>query len=334
MTNFIPLKEQKKYLISPGMIIKYFSFIAAFLVSVYMNGQSLTAYVDGRGYFNVFDNGITSTLEYQQPPSFQVGGNCVAYMDFNSNFKVYYNGETIVLYNGPVNKYQVTHNLVLYVIAGQLRVFDRGKTKTISTWSDSYAAGNSLVAFYDNTYRAFYVYYNHDLFTLENNTGQYPITDFKVSDNTLAYINNLGEFKIYWNGGAQKIYTLSPGFTINYQTGSNVVAFGGNPAGLYAFYKGNVFTLTSTPVTDFVTGDDMVAFTDPSGVHVFYAGKTYDMGTSYNAVYNVVDSMMVYYSPGYFKVFNRGKIQILENYKPEEFAIDNNTMVWTNQQGG
>src|ERR1035437_8181990 len=183
--------------------MKKIIFLFLISISVKLNSQGLTAYTDLRGYFNIFDNGITTTLEYQLPKSFQVGGNCIAYQDYNSNFKVYYNGEVITLYEGPVNSYKVTHNLLFYVIAGQIRVFDRGKTKVLSVYPGDYSVGDSLVGFYDNTYKAFYVYYDHEMFTLESNVINSPLVSFQASNNTLAYITNQREFKIFWNGGSQ-----------------------------------------------------------------------------------------------------------------------------------
>ncbi len=312
-----------------------FSLIFFLLVFGKIYSQNVIAYTDNLGYFSVFDNGITTTLDYQKPKSFQIGGNSVAYVDFNASFKVYYKGKDTTLYDGPVNEYRVMHSMVFYVIAGQLRVFDRGRNKTLSVWPGDYAVGDSLVAFYDNTYRAFYVYYNHDMFTLENNTQQNPLVNFRASDNTLAYINNQRDFKIFWNGSVQKIFTLSPGFMVDYQTGSNIVAFLSGPSNsLSAFYKGNTYNISKIPIKSYKTADEMVAYEDQDGLHAFYAGKNYDLCSSYSITYDISDSILVYYTPGYFRVFNKGKITVLENFMPDEYAIDNNTLAWTNQQGG
>ncbi len=306
-----------------------------FVVSLKLSSQSLTAYTDLRGYFNVFDNGNTTVLEYNLPKSFQVGGACIAYQDYNSNFKVYYKGEVITLYGGNVDKYQVTHNILFYVIAGQLRVFDRGKTKVLSVYAGDYSVGDSLVGFYDNTYKAFYVYYDHDMFTLESNVINSPLVSFKASNNTLAFVNNQREFKVFWNGGTQKVFNLSPGMDLDYQTGSNIVAFlAGLANSLSVFYKGNTYNVSTLPVKTYKTGDDMVAYEDQNGLHAFYAGKNYDLCSSYEYSYDISDSMLVYYTPGYFRVFNKGKITVLGNYKPDEYVLDNNTLAWINQQGG
>src|ERR1700761_6741900 len=94
----------------------YICTLLAILFCYGMKSQNIIAYNDNRGYFNIFDNGVTTIAGYQPPQSFQIGGNCVAFLDFNNNFKVYYNGEIITLYEGIPNKYQVTHNFVVYNI--------------------------------------------------------------------------------------------------------------------------------------------------------------------------------------------------------------------------
>ncbi|MEO8760230.1 MAG: hypothetical protein ABI448_05030, partial [Bacteroidia bacterium] len=63
------------------------------LLSGEIKSQNIIAYNDNRGYFNIFDNGVTMVAAYQPPQSFQVGGNCVAFLDFTNVLKVYYNGE-------------------------------------------------------------------------------------------------------------------------------------------------------------------------------------------------------------------------------------------------
>ncbi|MGZ3865936.1 MAG: hypothetical protein ACXVNR_05700 [Bacteroidia bacterium] len=310
-------------------------YIVLSLLYVCVKAQSITAWTDQRGYFNVFDNGNTSTIEYQMPQNFQVGGAVIAYHDFNSNFKVYYKGDVTTLYGGNVNKYMVTHNLLFYIIAGQLHVYDRGKDKVITVNPGQYVIGDSLVGFYDNTYQSFYVYYDHDKFTLESNVINNPLVSFRASNNTLAFVNQQREFKIFWNGGVQKIFQLSPGMDLDYQTGSNVVAFiSGVTNSLGVFYKGQTFNVSNIPVKEYKAADDMVAYTDQNGLHAFYAGKNYDLLSAYDYTYDVSDSVLVYYTSGYFRVFNKGKVTILGNYKPAEYALDNNTVAWINQQGG
>jgi hypothetical protein len=305
------------------------------IVSFKLNSQSITAWTDQRGYFNVFDNGNTSTIEYQLPQSFQIGGAVIAYLDFNSNFKVYYKGEVQTLYGGPVNKYVVTHNLLFYIIAGQLRVWDRGKEKVLSVNPGDYAVGDSLVGFYDNTYQAFYVYYDHDKFTLEGNIINNPLISFQASNNTLAFVNNQREFKVFWNGSAEKVFQLSPGMDLNYQTGSNIVGFLASPANsLGVYYKGKTYNVSSQPVKTYKVADDMVAYEDQNGLHAFYAGRNYDLLSAYDYTYDISDSVLVYYTSGYFRVFNKGKVTVLGNYMPDEYKLDNNTVAWINQQGG
>ena len=315
---------------------KFFLILLSLVFSGQVKSQSIIAYNDNRGYFNIFDNGTTIVAEYQQPLSFQVGGNCVAYIDYNSSLKVYYNGEISTLYDGVPTKYQVTHNLVVFDIAGVLKVFEKGKITTISTWDSTYQVGDSLVAFGDLTTASFKVYYNGNIQTMEDYHQTQNILEYKASNNTLAYLSYLSEFKIFWRGSGYNIFKLpNNSAEIKYQTGSDIVSFTtNNMLGLNVFYKGNMYTASSKQVDNYQTGDDMVAYNDAGGFHVFSAGKNYDLNSFAPDFYLVADSMLIYYMPGYFAVFNKGKSTVLENFMPTEYAIDNNTLTYVDMQGG
>ncbi|MHB8258837.1 MAG: hypothetical protein ACYDCN_04285 [Bacteroidia bacterium] len=319
--------KMKKLLIYNLAFIIYNSFCFS---------QNITAYTDNRGYFNIFDNGNTIVADYQAPHSFQVGGNCVAYVDYGNNLKVYYKGEISNLYDGIPTKYQVTHNLVVFDIGGVIKVFDKGKITTITGYAASYQVGDSLIAFIDQGTASFNVYYNGKIQTIEDFHVTQMILDYQASNNTVAYLSYLSEFKIFWQGNGYNIFKLANAAEkLDYHTGSNIVSFTStNIMGLNIFYKGNTYNLTNKPLTDYQTGDDMVAYNDPAGFHVFYAGEKYDLNSYAPDFYQVADSMLIYYIPGFFYCFNKGKKEVLENYMPTEYAVDNNTLTYLDVQGG
>ena len=303
---------------------------------ILLPGQNIIAYTDNRGYFNIFDNGKTIVAEYQAPQSFQVGGNCVAYIDYGNSLKVYYQGEISTLYDGIPTRYQVTHNLVVFNIGGVIKVFDKGKTTTLSGYTISYQVGDSIVSFIDLGSATFKVYYNGNIQLMEDFHATQNILEYNTSNNTMAYLTYLSEFKIFWQGNGYNLFKLpNASAVLNYQTGSNIVSFtNSNYLGLHAFYKGNTYPLSNKQITNYQTGDDMVAYTDAGGFHVFYAGKTFDINSFPPDFYLVADSMLIYYTPGYFSVFNKGKMSVLENFMPSEYAIDNNTLTYVDLQGG
>jgi hypothetical protein len=320
----------------PVFLLKLSLICFMFFFSAQLKSQSIIAYNDNRGYFNVFDNGVTTTLEYQAPQSFQVGGNCVAYVDFYNNLKVYYKGEVTTLYDGIPTKYQATHSLLVFNLGGIIKVFDKGKVTTLSTWTTNYQVADSLVAFIDQTTGSFKVYYKGGFQTIEDFHQTQMILEYQASNNTMAYLTYLREFKIFWNGNGYNLFKLANNSSqIQYQTGSNIVSFtSNNILGLTVFYKGSIFNVSNKQVTDFQTGDDMVAYTDAGGMHVFYAGKNYDLNGFAPDFFQVADSMLISYNPGYFSVFNKGKSSVLANFLPSEYAIDNNTLTYVDLQGG
>jgi hypothetical protein len=317
-------------------IIRISLWCFAVLFSLPVKSQNVIAYTDNRGYFNIFDNGVTTLADYQPPQSFQVGGNCVAFLDFNNNLKAYYNGEITTLYEGIPNKYVVTHNFIVYNVGGIIKVFDKGKISTVSTWTSDYQVGDSLIAFIDQGTASFRVYYNGGFQTLEDFHQTQNILGYQASNNTVAYLTYLSEFKIFWQGNGYNIFKLpNNSAQITYQTGSNIVCFTTtNFLGLNVFYKGNMFNVSTKQINDFQTGDDMVAYTDVGGLHVFYAGKNFDLNSFAPDFYKVADSVLIYSNPGFFTIFNKGKTTVLENFMPPEYAIDNNTLAYVDLQGG
>ena len=74
-----------------------------FLISFFTaQGQPLSAYVDYKNCFYVFDNGVKKQLEYLPIKSYQIGGNAVAYVNEGGDTKAYYKGISYDLYfNSP-----------------------------------------------------------------------------------------------------------------------------------------------------------------------------------------------------------------------------------------
>jgi len=317
------------------LFFKSLTIYTLMLLSVQIKSQSIIAYTDNRGYFNIFDNGVTTVADYQVPQSFQIGGNCVAYVDFNNSLKVYYKGEISTLYDGIPTKYQVTHNLVIFNVGGVIKVFDKGVITTISGYAASFQVGDSLVAFVDQGTASFQVYYNGKFQTMEDFHVTQNILGYNASNNTMGYLTYLNEFKVFWQGNGYNIFKLpNASYKLDYQTGSNIISFTTNGFGLNAFYKGNTYPLSNKQITNYQTGDDMVAYNDAGGFHVFYAGKNYDLNGFAPDFYLVADSMLIYYTPGFFYCFNKGKKEILENFMPSEYSIDNNTLTYVDLQGG
>jgi hypothetical protein len=95
-------------------------------------GYGIMAYVDNLGNFRAFNDGKTRKLLSDRPEFFQVHGNLIVY-GYNRMFNVFYNEEVYTLENFTPRDFQVGINGVAWLDeSGRLKLFDRGKTYTVS----------------------------------------------------------------------------------------------------------------------------------------------------------------------------------------------------------
>lgn len=312
--------------------IRFFFTIGFATCCLSLHAQNLAAYPDYKNYFFVFDAGTTTNAEYLPVKSFQVGGLAVAYIDNADNLKACSQGKIIKLSDGIISNYQASDYLVSFSIYGMLSVFDGGKTSLLSSFAESYSTGDSLVAFYDNRNKKFNIYYNGTTSMLEDGMIQTPVQNFQMGDNIFAYINYLNEFKVFYRGESTKLMTVSR--NIPYAAGKNVVAYCNDSYGFSVFYKGTTYDLETFQPKAFVAGDDMVAYTTTNDeLKVFYDGKTQLLCSFEPPFYKLTDSLLVYNEGGKFKTFYKGTVYTLENYIPDRYLVDFNTIAYIDQQG-
>lgn len=318
---------------SDFMSYSRFFFILAFVGNCFFSkSQDLAAYSDYKNYFFVFDAGTTTSAEYLPVQSFQAGGKAVAYIDNTGSLKVYSQGKLRTLSDGTISKYQATDYIVSFSIFRMLSVFDGGKTTLLNEFADYYSTGDSLVAFYDNRNKKFNIYYNGAVTMLEDGMTQEPVQNFKMGDNTFAYLNYLNEFKVFYRGQAVKLTTFSR--NLPYEAGRNLVAYCNDTYGFSVFYKGTNYNLESFQPKAFSAGDDMLAYVTISGeLNVFYDGKTQTLCSFEPPFYKLTDSLLVYNEAGRFKAFYKGNIYTIENFIPDNYRVDLNTIAYLDQQG-
>ena len=310
---------------------KFFTLIS-FLIPCFSFGQNLSAYTDYKDCFIVYDNEITKQIEYLPVKSFQVGGNCIAYIDNVDAFKVYYAGETIPLLDVPPQFYSATDDLLIYLINGQLFVFDNKTTVPLTYYANAYSVGDSIIAFTDKNFSTLRVYYNGEIKEIENKGTSDPVQSMKTGDNILAYVDYNNYFKIFYHNEVKQKEEFQP---VSYQAGNNIVSYiDGNTQLFKVFYSGKDYKIDNLPPQSYQTGDDMVAYVDNDGrFKVFYNGAAVDIAATAPDFYKIEDNILVYGNAYEFKVFYKGTITSLENYIPENYKIDYNTLAYIDRYG-
>ncbi len=313
--------------------MKIYLIFFALLANVFPSGaQNLSAYTDYKNFFYAFDNGPNILLESQPVVSYKVGRSAIPYVNGAGSFKAYYQGDIYDLLSIAPANYIAAGNYVAYYRDMALWVFDKGKRTMVSGYCKSYMAGDSMLGFYDLNSHMLKVYYNEQVVELENIYGQEDSTNFKVGDNILAYVNNAGQFKIFYK---EQTIVLEGSEPTNYQVGKNIVAYvDGYTQAFKIFYKGMSYTVESIPAASYVAADDMVAYVTASGdFKIFFQGQLLKASTIAPVFYQAKDNVLLFYDNRYFTAFYNGKITTLETYVPSSYQKDLNTIAYIDRNG-
>jgi len=299
------------------------------------SGQPLSTYVNLQNQVMVWDNGMIRKVDYLQPIEVKVGRSAIPYIDNSRSFKIYYGGGVRMLNQGITNEFNISDNLISFLNARSLNVFDRGNVKHLSGICEQYYLGDSVLLFLDGVRREWKLYYNGEVYPVENFLAAEAITSsggnaVKVSDNIAAYVNYANQFRIFYLGHIipQEEY-LVQGFSV----GRNTVAYLNANREFNVFHKGATIKVEEFAPTMYKAGDDLVAFQSNDGYFkVFYNDSVYRIGFFTPNNLKVVDNIVAYQDPtGYLKVFYKGQIYTLESFYPENLEIKYHSLAYVNR---
>lgn len=161
--------------------------------------------------------------------------------------------------------------------------------------------------------------------------------DFRIGGNSVAYISNANNFKIFYKGFT---FDITEGaFVKSFNANANLVAYMQSNQ-LNIFEKGNTKIL-STWVTGFAMGDSILVYFDDIGkaFKAYYDGSSYfldDLLVSSNAVknYRVGDNLVAYINhSNLMKVFYQGAVFDLQNtdYQNPVFEAGKDVVAYVDQ---
>lgn len=191
--------------------------------------------------------------------------------------------------------------------------------------------GGNSVAYIDNSDN-FKVFYNGKAYLL----ADIPPSNFMATDNIVAYYKDK-ILSVFDNGNAMRL----PGWAINYIVGDSIAGFFDENSGYYKiYYKGEVIVLPDAldmnSMTSFSAGDNTIAYRTSAGrLKAFYHGKFYDLGTNNTTAYKAGAGLVAFmddYSQS-FKVFYDGIIATLENLAPRSMQVGDNLIAYVDAGG-
>lgn len=303
-------------------------FIGLIAAGYRIQAQGLSAFVNNRNAFMVFDDSITREIDYLRPQQYKIGGNCVAFIANDKSFKVYQKGRVVKVNDGFTTDFMVTNNYVLMINGTSLHVFDNGVSKLLVRNPVDYVASDSIIGFSDPLTRAYYIYTKGKISPLSADLIADPIKINAVGKNLIAYTTFTDSLMVFYHGF---IYPQPAQQITEVTAGKNIVAFKNSYDGEFkVFYKGQNYLLESFEVTAYQVGDDLVAYITQEGdFKIFYAGVVYTIGKFTPEELKVVDNMVAFTDAGgFFKVFYKGRTTQLEQYLPSKYEISQNSLLY------
>ncbi len=293
--------------------------------------QGLTAFVNFREDFIVFDRGNFTQLEHLPIMSFKVGKWGVAYQKSNGTLMVYTNGQEIKL-SDVVENYMMTESLLVYHYNNNLFVFDGIDKYKLSLDAPYFKADKDLVAFYDRIDKMFKLFYKGEIYDIENALSNEPVKNYKVGDNILAYADHNNYLNVYHNGKSKSLMLIEG--RPSYEVDKDIVAYYDMSMSAFkVFHNGQIDQLTFFKPFSYDVADEQVVYVDDKGdFKIFEKGNKKTISVVTPDVYHAEDSIVVYSEQGYLKVYYDQKIYTLENFMPERMKFHFNTIAYIDEQ--
>lgn len=294
-------------------------------------GQSLAAFTDYRNYFFVFDNGVSHQQEYQPVREHKIGGSYVAYIDNMGKFKAYYDGFVVELERYNTRTFHATRHLLVYQVDQELLVFDNGRIKSLVYYPAFFGVGDSVVAYMDRASNYLTVYYQGKSIPIADGLVSAAAKSMRVGDNIVAFVDSQDKLYVFYRGKIVELIYGAAKFRVSLNTAAYIDAVSGE---FEIFHKGNFYEAETFRPRTFKMGDDLVAYVDQSGsFKLFYNGEITTISSFRPDFYKVIDKMVIYSDNGFFKVLYEGTEYLLENYIPQKYYAEHNTLAYLDQFG-
>jgi hypothetical protein len=272
-------------------------------------GGNVIAYLDGNGNLKVYALGETETLLMGNPIEYEATDYLVGYslyeqlnvFDLNGKqvlstqcdgyivqdslvawhnrikqtIQVYYEGSIYTIEDGliynPIKDFKAGDNTIAYIqnSTEEFKIFYLGNIIVLEQFVDKiiYEAGRDIVAYVNISDQSFKVFFKGKVEEVES----FPPKSFKVGDEILAYVDNLGKLKLYDKG---KIITLSDYEPEFYDIVDQVIVFE-EQGHFKTYYNGEVYIVERYIPQPYIIDYNSIAYLDQSGfVKVFQNGKS------------------------------------------------------------
>ena len=316
--------KKNKNLIAFACFIQMLTFSAI--------GQSINAFEVVVNKLIFFDKGKFSLIEQQPITDLSVGVNYITYADTRGDYQVYDNHQKTELTRGKT-KVMMTNNWFVYQIASVLRLYDKGISTVLTSYTGSYAVGDSIVVFQDRIGGNLKYFYKGETKEFSQALGEYTFSPNTVGDNVFVFDEIGGIYKAFYRGKFKTI--LSVNQPVVFSAGMNIIAYNDPENFSFAiFEKGEIIDLEMQFAQDYKVGHDFVFYRDNNSVNkVYFKGETKDLGYDLQEI-RVTDSLIFFKEADYGHVWYNGKVTQIYNDQVKDYQVSGGNIAYLNSSGG
>jgi hypothetical protein len=210
----------------------------------------------------------------------KVGSNIFAFSERNFDFKIFYNDSIYDTGSSRIARYECGKDVVAYLdeYSNTFNAFYKGKQTVLSnTGIKNFKVGNQTIAFIDDN-NTFNIFYKGKL----NKIDSYPPDYYYVNDNVICYSYN-SNIKLVYGG---KIYNEESINKFNIDMGANSILYSTYLTNIPTFfYKGNKIRSFYIPQPyTMLLHWDLPVFHYLNTIAFLYEGKLYEYGIGKNEI--------------------------------------------------
>ncbi len=255
----------------------------------------------------------------------------IAYANSANDLIVYHKGEKYKLGDMTATSYELTQSLMYFQRDLMLSVFEAGKVTPLTYFLRDFKVSDSLLAFRDRNVDILRLYSRGQLHELEVTlTG--GLVDYKVGENTVAYVNNTGFFKAWMKDHLYNIDNVAPEA---FDAGGNIIAY---VDGLYNYLKilfnDKILVLEKFRPLSFQAGVELLAYVaDDNSFKVFNRGKLLKVEAYVPDFYIVRDRSVLFFFNNRLQLIADGVRYQLDEFMPQDYQMSENNIAWRDPSG-
>ncbi len=268
--------------------------IENYKVNSFQVGGSCIGYVSYGNDLKVYYDGSVRTLEHIPPTEYTVTDHLMGY-NMYSVLKVFDDGEVKMLCNST-NGYIVEDSLIAYYDEVQqvLNVYHNGNIRTIEDgllqWPiKTYASGDNILAYVTEFDNKFKIYYNGEVIVVENNVRE---TVFKAGRDIVGFMNLVtNAFMVFYKGNYYDLEAFAPE---SFQMGDEMMAYVNNVGDFKVFENGELVTVRTFPPEFYKLTDSTLVFVEDGFLKTWCNGQIYEIERYVPPVFRLSEKTVAY----------------------------------------